>query len=485
MHDALATIRVSSELFHVGPLQAYIRHLAQYCGIPERKFLHIDILIEEVFTHIVSLAFADKADGSIEVSVSKSLSRFTIRFHYWGLPFGYNVDRPKDECGEISLQLIRSLSSSYRMVQEGKAGQSIEIDIALPTGVDLVEEEPKPGEVTLATDSTAIRCVEPADMEALVQCLYSVFGYSYSAEDMYYPDAIRKKLDEGIYDGIVALNSKNTIVAHVGMLKESKDALICECGQAFVMPEYGQRHLFRTLKARLIEYADKQGMCGVFSSAVTGHPYTQRANIALGCVETGLELGYIPADLESVIRRAGDEQRQTVMNYFRTTSHNIACRLFIPAEHEAIIRRTYRELGMERDITAVKDTVLDDADSEINSSVKIVWNQVYLDIRRAGGNDFRQHIEGIMRRSLVTGCAVCYLSLPLTDPHTPAIVSALQQYGFFYAGIMPYEKAGQDAIRMQCLLSGGISPEYVIAVSDWGKELKEYVFEQKRKYGSY
>lgn len=95
---------------------------------------------------------------------------------------------------------------------------------------------------------------------------------------------------------------------------------------------------FRTLKARLIEYADKQGMCGVFSSAVTGHPYTQRANIALGCVETGLELGYIPADLESVIRRAGDEQRQTVMNYFRTTSHNIACRLFIPAEHEAIIR---------------------------------------------------------------------------------------------------------------------------------------------------
>lgn len=134
---------------------------------------------------------------------------------------------------------------------------------------------------------------------------------------------------------------------------------------------------------------------------------------------------------------------------------------------------------MERDITAVKDTVLDDADSEINSSVKIVWNQVYLDIRRAGGNDFRQHIEGIMRRSLVTGCAVCYLSLPLTDPHTPAIVSALQQYGFFYAGIMPYEKAGQDAIRMQCLLSGGISPEYVIAVSDWGKELKEYVLSKK------
>ena len=37
-------------------------------------------------------------------------------------------------------------------------------------------------------------------------------------------------------------------------------------------------------------------------------------------------------------------------------------------------------------------------------------------------------------------------------------------------------------LRMQCLLGVDVSPEYVVTASEWGNELKNYVFMQKNKY---
>ena len=481
MYKTISKISISSELFQVEPLQYYVCRLAEYCKVPDNKMLSLQILVEEVITHIIKKACNGKSDETIELTVSYMPGVFVLSFHYWGLPFGYDIDKPQDEGDFISMQLIRKMGSSYKMKQDGKAGQTVEIQIALNLSVEERKPLAEVSDKALATDEVSIRKIEPDDMESLVQCLYSVFGYSYSADDVYFPDAIRKKLVEGSYDGIVAVNTSGAIVAHVAMLKDSPSDMVCECGQAFVLPTYGRRGLFATLKERLLEVADQKGLYGVYSSAIASHPYTQKANLALGCVEVGLELAYILADLQSFIDRDGKEERQSVVSFFHTLSRQNKQKILVPAEHCDIIRKTYELLAMDRDFVTVSEQALPDVPSEIESSVKTAWNQVHIKINNAG-SDLLRHIDGIIRRSMASGCVMCYLSLPMCREFTPAAVYALQKMGFFYSGILPYGFDGGDMLRMQCLLGVDVSPEYVVTASEWGNELKNYVFMQKNKY---
>ncbi|MEG1563976.1 MAG: hypothetical protein RR365_09665 [Bacteroides sp.] len=482
-NKALSTLVVSTELYQVQPLQHYIGYLARHCQIPEKKLLHLEILIEEVFTHIVSEAFCNRPDGEITITASVNHAAFVLQFHYLGMPFGYNMERIKDDQDEISLHLIKQLSSSYSMRQQGKEGQTVEINIALPAHVDesLYHIADPSHKITLATDNVVLREIEDTEMEMLVQCLYNVFGYTYSADGIYYPEVILERKHQGVYRGFVGINEAGIVVAHVAMLKESADAWLCESGQAFVSPQYGKRGLFNRLKKELIQQAELEGLHGVMSSAVTGHSFTQKANIALGCTEVGLELSYIPANLKSVIPREGEQQRQSVLSYFYCTSHQEEQSVYAPPQHRAMIEKTYHHLGLRRTfIDAAIPTEFKEEKSEVTMTVKTEWNQLHIHIEHPG-RDLSLRIRNILRQSAISGIAVTYLSLPLTSVSTLGIVNILERIGFYYAGVMPYELGGNDSIRMQYLTDNHLMAHYIIAESDWGKEIKKYVFECKEK----
>ncbi|MGN1212302.1 MAG: hypothetical protein ACI4TM_11495 [Candidatus Cryptobacteroides sp.] len=369
------------------------------------------------------------------------------------------------------------MSSTYRMKEDGKRGQIIEITLALtPKAIEdnpVQERNIKPD----PDEKVELRQVRADEMEKMVQCLYKVFGYTYSAEAIYYPDLLRERLSGGLYKGFVAVNPAGDIVAHSAMLKDSAESTICECGQAFVSPDYEHRGLFLRLKTMLMEDAEQIGLRGIFSSAVTGHPYTQMANLKLGCVETGLELSYIPNNLKSVIRREGEEQRQTVMSFFKPTSHQKAMDIYVPENHRDIIEATYSHLGLMRTLTVPGMMSLPDEHSDIEEVAKTEWNQLHIHILKAG-NDLDLRLRRIMRRAMANGIAVAYVSLNMTDPFTPLICGIFEKEGFIYSGIMPYECDDCDSIRLQFIADPSLNPEFIIASSDWGGELKQYIMKQ-------
>ena len=473
----ITSVTVSTELFHIEPLQDYLSALALHCGVPQAKLMQLKVLVEEVFSHIVGKCFLGRNDAHVTVSVDITKSSFILTFAYQGLPFAYDIDTAETEADEISLQLIRAISSTYRMKEDGKKGQSIEISLALtPVCID---ENPasEQDSVPDPDEHLELRQVRAEEMEKLVQCLYKVFGYTYSAEAVYYPDLLRERLAGGLYRGFVAVNGKGDIVAHSALLKSSEDAAICECGQAFVSPEYEHRGLFVKLKSMLIEEAGHIGLKGVLSSAVTGHPYTQMANLKLGCIETGLELSYIPSNLKSIIHRDGEEQRQTVMSFFKPTGNQIPMDIYVPDRHHDIIERTYSHLGLERTFLQVPHEAPHEEASDIEEMTKTEWNQLHINILKAG-YDLDVRIRRTVRRAMANGTAVAYVSLDLTDPVTPSTVAVLESEGFIYSGIMPYECGGHDAIRLQFIADTNLNPDYIIAAGEWGTEIKDYVMKQ-------
>ena len=473
----ISAVTVSTDLFQIEPLQEYFSCLALVCGVPQSRMMQLKILIEEVFSHTVEKCFLGKNDAQITVSADVTLSSFILTFSFQGLPFSYDLEKSETEDDEVSLHLIRTLSSTYRMKEDGKRGQSIEISLALtPKAIDENPVE-EPVHKPAPDEKVELRQVRAEEMEKMVQCLYKVFGYTYSAEAIYYPDLLRERLAGGLYKGFVAVNPKGDIVAHSAMLKDSAQASICECGQAFVSPEYEHRGLFIKLKTMLMEEADKIGLRGVYSSAVTGHPYTQMANVRLGCVETGLELSYIPNNLKSVIHRDGEDQRQTVMSFFKPTSHQKPLEVYVPEKHKDIIEATYRHLSLERALAIPDVTSLPDENSDIEEVAKTEWNQLHIHILKAG-NDLDSRIRRIIRRAMANGIAVAYISLDMTDPQTPAIINILEGEGFIYSGIMPYECNDCDSIRMQFISDSNLNPDYIIAHTEWGNELKNYIMKQ-------
>ncbi len=482
----LTTIKVSTDLYQIRPLQQYIGYMAKYCHVPHTKLLYLKILIEEVFSHIVIHAFNNRRDGEIEIQVSVTPADFVLRFHYLGIPFGYSLDKVYNDDDEISLRMIKNLSSNYSINQDGKKGQTVEVKLSIETKfyknlkARLSPSTPKP-DIALATDEVTLREIRDNEMEMLVQCLWQVFGYTYSADAVYYPEVLLQRKESGVYRGFVAVNTKQKVVAHAALLLNTPTDVIGECGQAFVSPAYGKRGLFNHLKKMLLDKADEIGLRGIFSSAVTGHPFTQKANIALGCIETGLELAYIPAQLMSMIERDGADERQSVMNYFYLTSHQEEITVYPPSQHRDIITSSYQHLGLKRRIAQPADELfIPDEESEIDMISKTEWNQVHIHIIKVG-KDLGKRIDNIIRQSMVSGAEVFYIPLSLGDKNTAYVVNQLESLGFFYSGIMPYEMDGIDSIRMQYIPAGKITPDYIIAESDWGKELKNYIFEQKRK----
>ncbi len=480
----LSLIEVTTELFHVEPLQNYVCFLAEYYHIPENKRLHLSILIEEVFTHIVREAFNNQSDGKITIIVELTQANFVLKFHYLGIPYGYSFDDNKDMESMISNTLVRKLSSSYKMTQNGKNGQIVEINISLPPNVieSLPLAEHQESKIVLASDNVELREIRDNEMKMFVQCLYKVFGYTYSADGVYYPEVLLERKHLGLYKGFVAVNTKGVVVAHAGMLKDTADSVICECGQAFVTPQYGKRGLFADLKRMLINDAGLKGLKGVTSSAVTGHTFTQKVNIHLGCVETGLELGYIPSELESVIKREGELQRQSVMLYFYPTSTHENKTVYVPACHREIIEETYQRLNIPRTIVECEDIVINvnEDSSDIDMALKTEWNQMLLTINKEG-KDLHRRIQNLVRQGLLCGAAVIYAALPLNKRDTPHIIGILEKCGFFYAGITPYILAGNDAIKMQYIADFSLDAKYVLSESEWGTKLKDYIFKCKDK----
>lgn len=480
----LAKITTSTELYEIAPLQCFIKKLAEHFGVQKDKLLHIEVIVEEIFVGISNHALNNDENATIEVGISNRPGQLLIRFDFYGVPYGYDIDHPEDEQSMLSMSIIHALCSSFKVDYRGKSGQSITLTIDIDMPEPECSDVEKLNTKELATDEVTLRRITDDDMESLVQCLYYVFGYSYSAADMYNADAIRQKHRDGLYEGFVAVNSKGKIVAHAGMLKSKASDVISECGQAFVMSQYAKRRLFFTLKQNLLNYAHECGQYGVFSNAITGHPYSQRVNVELGCVETALELGYVPNSVESMIKRKGEGDRQSTMFYFKPTDKGNSQTIYVPQCHADIVKENYHRLGLDRKVEiADSSAALNYPHSVIETNFNTVWGQVIISISQYSSQDFVKSVEAILRQAMGVGAEVAYFRVPITSGQAPAIISTLQkECGFFYSGITPYSGKNGDEMKMQCLLSCDIKKEDVVTASNWGNTLKEYVFTEKSKW---
>jgi len=321
----------------------------------------------------------------------------------------------------------------------------------------------------------------PEDGVALARCLYRCYGYSYDSDYMYDVGKVAELQRSGLLHSCVAVTPPGEVVGHLALNFRQAGDRVGEAAQAIVDPRYRGHGLFEKMKQFLMEQMRGRGLYGIYSEAVTLHPYSQKGNLAVGAHETGLLLGYIPATVSYKNIKDLQKQRQAVALFFVKLNDVPEPTVWLPAHHAGMIRRVYLHNRLSRKESAPparENRAVLPARSRLDVRVRTDHNSAFLLVREFGQDLVR--LVRFRQRELFGQRLDCiYLDLPLGEPGVVEFCGPLEALGFFFGGIIPEYFEG-DVLRLQCLNNLAIDARQIQLASDFGKELLAYVIQAQR-----
>jgi hypothetical protein len=319
-----------------------------------------------------------------------------------------------------------------------------------------------------------IRLAQLDDAERLARCFYRAYGDSYDHEWAYRPDELRARWASGATVSVVGVAADGDVVGHLAANFDRSGAAVAESGQAVVDPRYRGHHLFESIKRWLADWAQADGLLGLFSEATAVHPYSQRGNLTLGAHEMGFMVGYIPSgvDYKAIAGSASPHRNTAALMYLRTNPEPER-EVHIPEAYRDIAMRVYAESGMRRTAgTGVGPTAA--ATTELHTRRDLEHNAAQLHCKDAG-SDMHAMVAERLAALKADGVDCVYLDLPLADPDTFVHGADLDGLGFGFSCILPEIRADGDVLRLQHLNGVDAHIEEIATASDFGRALLDEI----------
>lgn len=330
------------------------------------------------------------------------------------------------------------------------------------------------GESSAATD-VRFRFLQPNEGGVLTEAIRVAYGDSYDVRWVYDGDEVASRLAARTYVACVAETAEGDLLCHEGMSLSLADDAVGHSGQAVTMPAARGHHLFTRTKRYLMDWAQGQGMAGMFSEATAAHPYSQRANVELGAHETGFLLGWIPESVANDAAGGRKRGRQSAALFYTKLNDGHERPVYAPERHRAIVGRTLELCELRGSLADPPPDATPPARTELHVEVDADHNLGLITVHSPGLD--LEDVVGAERHHLFhrAGLDAIYLDLPLDDPATALLADHLERLGVSYAGVFPNHRCDGDVLRMQSLHRVRIEPGDVAVASDHGRELLDYV----------
>jgi serine/threonine-protein kinase RsbW len=467
------------------PVQAWVKEFARGMGVHDEDLPKIELAVEEAFMSIVQSAFAKDEQGEITVLLEERHGELVIALEDKGLPIDLE-HLEKDEQVALNFVLLKQLMDRFVFVNRGKEGKRVELVKTLPAAsvAEAIADEESAGHgeednAAAVTEQLLFRMLRPDETLPLAQLAYRCYGYTYASSDFYCPDRTREKMENGVMDSCGAINARGEIVGSLSLFYDSRDAKVAECAAAMVDPGYRGHSLFKEMKQLLFEHAKGKGLYGVFSEAVTIHPYTQQGNLSLGSHEAGILLSYVLDTL--AFRKIGAGhlgQRQALVLFYSRLNPEPMRQVYAPPIYKGIIERIYGENGMNRVVVEVPEReyharAMTELEIRMRSDS---FNDAFIVLHRIGDDAYDQilrHTRGFCEEK----SEAIYLEIPMESREGAIIAERLAEKGFIFAGVIP-ELRGGDILRLQYLNNVLFDRAKVIVVSDTAKEMLAFIADQ-------
>jgi hypothetical protein len=318
------------------------------------------------------------------------------------------------------------------------------------------------------------RFLGPDEGTVLTSAIEAAYGQTYDVRWVYDPGEVGARIGAGAYVSCVAETPAGELLCHLGMSLAAAGDAVGHSGQAVTLPAARGQHLFTRTKRFLMDWAQGQGLAGMYSEATTAHPYSQKANIELGAHETGFLLGWIPASVANDAA-GGRRGRQSAALFYTKLNDGHEREVYAPERHRQVVERTIR-------LCELRGTVADPpAEAELPRCTRLYaevdrdHNLALLTVTELGA-DLEEAI-GAERHHLFhrENLDAIYIDLPLEKPATALLADHLERLGVSYAGVFPNHRTDGDVLRMQSLHRVRVKADDVAVASDHGRELLEYV----------
>lgn len=474
--QVLARLTVPADVDNLSAVLGLVRELAARQGLSTREVERLAFAAEEACANVIDHAYPAGQPGPLDLLLLRRPGQLVVAIEDQGLPADFQALEAGAGLGEL---LRRFFDGEVRCLARGRQGNRVELVKKLPAAphpAELAEAEIQRAASAQAArpeEPLTLRLMKPEEALELVRCLYRSYGYSYDCDYMYDPRQIRERQQNGLMRSMVALNQDGEIVGHLALNLDRPDAPAGETAQAIVDPRYRGHHLFEKLKGLLRDDAQRRGMYGIYSEAVTLHPYSQKGNLAVGARETGLLLGYVPASVSDRQIQEQQRQRQAVALFYLVVNNAPARAVYPPPRHEEIVRRVYEQTGLARNVSPPTAPDQASGPARLDVRVRTDHNEAFLHVR-AFGTDLVEQARRRVRELCLERVDCLYLDLPLSDPATAVACPRLEELGFFFGGILP-ELDNGDLLRLQLLNNVAVDAEQIQLASDFGQELLAYV----------
>lgn len=321
-----------------------------------------------------------------------------------------------------------------------------------------------------------IRFLEAHEAEVLVDLIQETYGDSYDADWVYLPNEIAARIDNNRLRSAIGYLSDGTVLGHMALMVEESAERVLHAGVAVVRDAARGHHLFERMKRFSAEWATGAGYLGLFSEATAAHPYSQKANIALGAHETGFLLGWIPASVANNAAKTSDKHRQSVALFYLKLNDGPLRPMYVPQKYQGIVGNIIDTSGLHSYLadadphTVIPDSTEIEIEPKDDHNLSVIHaTQVGLDLIEIINIERERQFNEVDRDAV-------YVDLPLQSHATQLVFdSSTDQTTFGFAGVFPNRERNGDVLRLQAFADIDLHVEDISIASDHGRELLDFI----------
>lgn len=439
-------------------------------GLQPRDAERVVMVVDDLLAAVLELCYPGDEAGTVELELDADRGSVTVAVHDWGRP----IAAPSPGRIPPALDRVAAQTSDLRLVSLGADGKRTTAVIAVASAadappaahaLDLPPLQAPPAEDTRdQIEIRALRADDLAEVEAVSQLLYANYGLTYVHPRFYAPRWLAEQVAAGAVRSSVAVH-EDAVVGHHALLPANGWAS-AESGVAVVHPAYRGLGIFDRLFTRTVGIATESGLDAMFGRAVTVHPYSQRAELKHGYREAALLLGAIPAKMTMAgLAEEGGTRTAALLSYLVLRPTPRAVRL--PAIYRDRLVATYAHLGLE--VVAPAPAAPPGPPVRWDEAAEEGWGA--LTITGWGPGAAEQAVRGV-RDLLARHLDVVYADLDLHALAEPdAVVAALNDLGFSYAGLVAFGPGGHDLLRLQRPNATTVATRGMATASRFGAQL--------------
>jgi GNAT superfamily N-acetyltransferase/anti-sigma regulatory factor (Ser/Thr protein kinase) len=462
-------------------VEAVVASFAASAGIPADDAQRLGALLEGLLSFTLDNAYPGDDLGEVEVTLEAGDGFVEVAVHDWGQP----LTSVGGEFGPLPepLAALTSDARNLQLLNLGSAGKRLSAQLDVRSGGDgqtrrhHIEAAPRQADPKAETaPAIEVRPATPEDAEAIAQLLYENYHLSYVHADFYRPRYLMAALAAGGLVSAIAVHEGRVIGHHALMPLSGIPS--AETGAAVVHSAYRGLGIFGRLSEHTLGVASELGLASVFGDAVTIHPFSQRAELSHGYRETALQLGMFPA--QTTMRGFGGEgprrRTATLRSYLPLDERPRQAAL--PALYRELLESVYANVGLS--IEARTEPA--PAEGEVvTTDVDEPRSLGFLRLQRWDG-EVDQALKRAVRHLLSRHVDVVYADVDLeTVDEVDDATTALNELGFFAAGLVLHGADGHDHFRLQLLDSEDIELEDLVCDSSFAEALRRRVLDDKAR----